>query len=364
MSVLYSLQPILVVFEREFGINSGEAGLLMSAALLPLAFGSLVYGYLIEKISIRIMLFFTFILLAIFQLIFALCGSYAVMLNIRGLEGLLMPMIMTGLMGYVAQISSKEKIASAIGAYIGIAIIGGFLARFFSGFFTDIFGWKFYIILTALICLLCALLVFFKCQNITASVIKPRLKDLVIVLKEKQNLFIFLMIFGLFFVFQALLNYIPSRLAEILDDFSGLKTSFLYTGYLLGVLICFNNKAIARLFGGAVNAIIFGILISICSLFAFSVADFSVLFGAMVVLCVGNFIAHGVASGFVNHLSAEHKGITNGLYLSFYYLGGSLGSFLPAFLFLDYGWSAFLWALGAMCLFSLSCMVYLKHALK
>ncbi len=363
MSVLYSLQPISVVFEQEFGISSTEAGLFMSAALLPLGFGGLVYGYLIEKISIRTILFYAFILLAFFQLIFALCDSYTLMLNIRGLEGLLMPAVMTGLMSYTAQIVSKENISSAIGAYIAMAIVGGFLGRLLSGFFTDIYSWKFYIITTAFICLLCAILVRTKCQNITASIIKPSFKDIVSVLREKQNLYIYIMIFCLFFVFQGLLNYIPMRFMQILGDFSGTKTSLLYTGYLLGVLICFNNKRIEKLFGGAINTIIFGIIVSIFSLFIFNIASFSALFVAMLVLCVGNFIAHGIASGFVNQL-ATHKGITNGLYLSFYYSGGFLGSFLPAFLFLDFGWWAFLLALGVVCLFSLFSMVYLKYAYK
>lgn len=363
MSVLYAVQPIYAAFEKELGRSAGDIGLFMSVTLLPLAFGSIAYGYLIEKFSIRKMLFVVFVLLGVLQAIFALLSSYAWMLFIRAFEGFLIPMVMTGLMSYVAITSPKEQITKAIGAYIGIAIIGGFLGRFLSGFFTDIFSWRFYILLTALFCALCAILVFLKCQNISASLLKPSLKDIIKEFKERKNFFIFMMIFALFFVFQAILNYIPFEISRILGDFSGTKTSMLYFGYMFGVLICFNTARICAFFGGEVNAVIAGILVSIVSLPCFLGDSYFWLFGAMIVLCVGNFIAHSIANGFVNKHS-EHKGIANGLYLCFYYLGGASGSYLPGFVYSHFGWGAFISLLALFCAFAFTSMIWLKYAYK
>lgn len=84
------------------------------------------------------------------------------------------------------------------------------------------------------LCVFCAILVRLKCSNISASLIKPRLKDIKQILKEHKNLYTYGMIFCLFFTFQALLNYVPFELAQILGAHSGAKTGALYAGYALG----------------------------------------------------------------------------------------------------------------------------------
>lgn len=101
------------------------------------------------------------------------------------------------------------------------------------------FGWRFFIILVGVLCLFCVIFVRLKCSNISASLIKPRLKDIKQTLKEHKNLYTYGMIFCLFFTFQALLNYVPFELAQILGAHSGAKTGALYAGYALGVLISF-----------------------------------------------------------------------------------------------------------------------------
>lgn len=364
MSVLYAPQPIATNFEAELGISRQKAGLFITALMIPLAFAGIIYGYLLEKISIRLMLSVGFVLLGFAQIAFGISSSYAWMLNIRGFEGLVLPVAMTGIMSYISQISSRENVASAIGAYIGVTILGGFLGRFFSGFFTDYFGWRFYIIIVGVLCIFCAFLVWIKCKNITASFIKPTLKDILLTLKERHNIYIYLMIFCLFFVFQAILNYIPFELAQILGENNGTKTGMLYFAYSVGVLISFNVKRISTALKSSQNAILFGVFVALLSLYLFSFESFWGLFFAMFVLCVGNFIAHSTASGLVNKLASEHKGIANGLYISFYYLGGALGSFLPGFVYIGFGWSSFLLATSVVCFISFISSLALKNALK
>ncbi|MCI7501790.1 MAG: hypothetical protein MSA54_07645 [Campylobacter sp.] len=52
-----------------------------------------------------------------------------------------------------------------------------------------------------MLCVFCAILVRLKCSNISASLIKPRLKDIKQTLKEHKNLYTYGMIFCLFFTF-------------------------------------------------------------------------------------------------------------------------------------------------------------------
>lgn len=342
LCILYATQPIGPVFENELGISKTQATLFTTAIMIPLAFAGIFYGYLLEKIQIKIILVLAFLLLGISEIVFSLTHSYFLLLNIRGFQGLLIPAVLTGIMSYISQISSKDSVANAIGIYIGVTIIGGFMGRALSGFFTDIFGWRVFFFIIGCIAILASILLLKFSQNIKASYLKPHLIDIIHTLKTRYNLYIFLMIFGIFFTFQAMLNFIPFELAKISDNYSSSKAGMLYIGYLVGVLVAFNTKKIIAFLGGSIKAIISGIIILIIAIQFFRIESFWFIFGAMVVFCLGNFITHSIASGFINKMATSHKGISNGLYVSFYYFGGALGSFVPGFVYTPFGWNAML----------------------
>ena len=353
LCILYATQPIGPVFEDELGISKTQATLFTTAIMIPLAFAGIFYGYLLEKIQIKIILVLAFLLLGISEIVFSLTHSYFLLLNIRGFQGLLIPAVLTGIMSYISQISSKDSVANAIGIYIGVTIIGGFMGRALSGFFTDIFGWRVFFFIIGCIAILASILLLKFSQNIKASYLKPHLIDIIHTLKTRHNLYIFLMIFGIFFTFQAMLNFIPFELAKISDNYSSSKAGMLYIGYLVGVLVAFNTKKIVAFLGGSIKAIISGIIILIIAIQFFRIESFWFIFGAMVVFCLGNFITHSIASGFINKMATSHKGISNGLYVSFYYFGGALGSFVPGFVYIPFGWNAMLSFISVVSFISL-----------
>lgn len=353
LCILYATQPIGPVFENELGISKTQATLFTTAIMMPLAFAGIFYGYLLEKIQIKIILVLAFLLLGISEIVFSLTHSYFLLLNIRGFQGLLIPAVLTGIMSYISQISSKDSVANAIGIYIGVTIIGGFMGRALSGFFTDIFGWRVFFFIIGCVAILASILLLKFSQNIKASYLKPHLIDIIHTLKTRHNLYIFLMIFGIFFTFQAMLNFIPFELAKISDNYSSSKAGMLYIGYLVGVLVAFNTKKIVAFLGSSIKSIIVGIIILIIAIQIFRIESFWLIFVAMVVFCLGNFIAHSIASGFINKMATSHKGISNGLYVSFYYFGGALGSFVPGFVYIPFGWGAMLSFISVVSFISL-----------
>lgn len=364
MCLLYAPQPIAPILENELQISQVKSGLFITSAMLPLAFASIFYGYILEKVSIRKILSFAFSFLGITQIIFGFNSDYFVLLNIRGLQGLFLPVVLTGVMSYISQISNKENVSSAIGIYVGVTTLGGFLGRFLSGFFTDFFGWRFFIILIGCLMLIFAFFVFKINNNITASFAKPNPKDIISVFKIRHNYHICFMIFFAFFVFQAILNFLPFELTKLNNNFNGVKTGMIYFGYMLGMLISFNIKKIVSFFGTSQKTMIIGALIFIFSLQLFHLNGYSTIFIAMLVLCIGNFMLHSCASAFINKLADAHKGISNGLYVSFYYMGGALGSILPGFVYMPYGWHMFLLLLSIVSFFALSLLLSLNYVKK
>ena len=83
MSVLYAPQPIAVLFESELGIARQSAGLFIAALMIPLGLAGFFYGYILERASIRSMLFGGFLLLGVAQLSFGLASKYEYMIALR-----------------------------------------------------------------------------------------------------------------------------------------------------------------------------------------------------------------------------------------------------------------------------------------
>lgn len=362
LCILYATQPLGPVFEHELGINQMQASLFTTSILVPLACVSIFYGYLFEKIIIKNILITAFFLLGISEIIFSFLHSYFWLLNIRGFQGLLVPAVLTGIMSYLSQISNEKDISKNMGIYVGMTVISGFLGRLLSGFFTDLFGWRFFFFIIGLLALMSAFLLFKFGSSFKAGFIKPKPNDIIYILKIKHNLFIFLMIFGIFFSFQAILNFIPFELTNLGGKFSGSKIGMIYSGYIIGVLVSFNIDKLIKLFKTPINTIIAGIIVFIIMIQFFRFDNFWIMFLAMLFFCLGNFTIHSMASGFINKMATSHRGIPNGLYVSFYYAGGALGSFIPGFIYAKWGWGYFLTLITVVSIMSLISVLVLNHA--
>jgi len=61
-------------------------------------------------------------------------------------------------------------------------------------------------------------------------------------------------------------------------------------------------------------------------------------------------LIHSSLTAYLNHVTAQRRGVINGLYIASYYAGGALGGWLPGFLYRSSGWDAYLAMLLAMLL--------------
>ncbi|EKD35779.1 MAG: hypothetical protein ACD_75C01781G0004, partial [uncultured bacterium] len=339
---LYAAQPIQPVFKSEFQLSNFQALLFTTLMMAPLGIAPLVYGYLLESFSAKVMLRWALFFLGILELFFALAGSYLSLLTIRGIQGLMIPAILTSLMCYISYTSPKEKVQHAIAAYIAATILGGFLGRFLSGVFTDLYGWRFFFFVLGLLLLLNCYLLKGMARDAKLKYARPKPGEILALLKDREFLWLYAAIFCLFFVFAALMNFLPFELKRINPASREAGVGLLYLGYSMGILVCLNSARIIRSFGNEVDAIGAGILVFALGTLAFMVETYTVMFLAMFVFCAGLFTAHSLLSGLVNRLARDNKAIANGLYISFYYTGGTLGSVLPGAVFQRYGWQAFL----------------------
>ena len=331
--------------------------------MLPLGFAPIFYGYILETFSSKLFLRNAVLILGILELCFALSDTYPVLLAIRALQGLLIPAVLTSLMSYISFITPKDRVQQAIGYYIGATILGGFVGRLLSGVLSDYFGWRLFFVLLGI-----ALIAMFGClsflsEEVKVDFVKPKFSQIMDVLKNKTFFNIYMMMFFIFFVFQALLNFIPFQLKTFSSTMGYGKVGMMYAGYIIGFIISIRILWMIRLFKSESKTIIVGIITYVIGLQIFHINNYMVMFGGMFVFCAGFFIIHSVASGLISKLAHEKRAISNGLYLSFYYAGGTVGTFAPGVFYHYLGWHIFLGLLAFIVFGTLLFALRLQHSL-
>ena len=338
-STLYIPQPMLPLLAEHFGVSAGEAGLLMTVAMLPLAFAPIAYGYFLQAVPAKLMLVVALSLLALNQACFYFATEFWHLIGLRLLQGLLLPAIFTALMTYCASMVPAAMVRRAMGFYIGATILGGFIGRLVGGVFASSFDWRSAFLVMGLMQLLPLLLLLRVEADADINFARLDPKSISRVLRNRNYRYMFLSLASVFFVFSGILNNVPFHLQDINPGTTPFIISMLYLGYLAGAPISFLSESIGKRLGDERKGLFLGLVIHGFGLVMLLFVAFEGLVIMMFFLAAGFFLIHALLSGLANHLALEHKGVVNGLYVSIYYFSGAMGSWLPGYLYEGLGWN-------------------------
>lgn len=346
MAALYAPQPLLPLLSGVFQISEARASLLITVTLLPLAVAPIAYGFLLQRVSARRLLMVSIWVLAASQAVISLVDRFDLFLLLRLLQGLAIPAMLTGLMTYLGASAGPGRIPQVMAMYVASTVMGGFLGRALSGLISAGFGWRWSFVTLALATVLGALLLQRLKADPAVSFQRVHLGAAVEVLRKPQFLRLYGVVFCAFGAFASLLNFLPFRLTELGLGLGEGGIGLMYSGYLMGVVVSLVSLRLAARIGGAMNAMLVGVLILMSALLFFAVSPVWIIFAGMFVLCAGMFLVHSLAPGVLNQRTGGQRGVVNGLYIAFYYAGGTTGSFLPGFVYHAWGWHAYLGTLA------------------
>ena len=338
-STLYIPQPLLPLLASTFDVSAGEAGLLMTVAMLPLAVAPVVYGYFLQAVPAKLMLVVALGLLALNQLCFTLASEFWHLLALRLMQGLLLPAIFTALMTYCASMVPKAMVRRAMGFYIGATILGGFTGRFAGGLFASFFDWHSAFLVMGLLQLLPLILLFRVDTDADINFARLDTRSVFRVLGNVNYRYMFLALSSVFFVFSGILNNVPFHLQDLDANVTPVVISMLYLGYLVGAPVSFYSESISQRLADERRGLYLGLAVHAFGLVMLLFVAFHGLVVMMFFLAAGFFLIHALLSGLANHLAPEHKGVVNGLYVSIYYFSGAMGSWLPGYLYEGLGWT-------------------------
>jgi YNFM family putative membrane transporter len=359
LSALYVPQPLLPVLSAEFGVSRETAAFLTTIAFIPLSIAPLFFGALLESVSARKMLRWAVFLLAVTEGLMFLVEPFAWLMALRLVQGLLIPAMLTSLMTYVSQVTARSDMARAMSWYIAATILGGFAGRAFSGLIASLFHWRFSFLLLGVGLLVAWVWLGRIADAGSVQLARPNLKTIGKILSDPVVRTTYAMVFCFFLVFAAVMNYLPFRLTELSSNADEFRIGLAYSGYLMGIAVSLNTVRIHRLCGGAERVMVGALAFFIMALLIMVIPQIWALVGGMFLLCGASFLTHATATGCLNRHLSKSKGVVNGLYVAFYYGGGAIGSYLPGYVYRDFGWGGFIVLLIAVLVTALLLAVHL-----
>jgi MFS transporter, YNFM family, putative membrane transport protein len=341
-SLLYCVQPLLPAFAREFGIGAAASSLSLSLSTGFLAVSILCAGALSERVGRRGLMFASMTSAAVCNLLAASAPSWNLMLVWRALEGFALGGVPAVAMAYLAEEITAEGLGFAMGLYVGGTAFGGMIGRIGMSALEEYFSWRTAMLAIGVVDLLAAIAFvmllppsrrFVKRTDLT---LRHHLELWKAQLLHRRLPYVFGIGFLAMGAFVTIYNYAGFRLVAPPFNLSSTQCGLIFGAYLFGMVSSSSAGALADKLGRAPVVISGLVLFAVGLAMTVSASLVAVVVG-IVLVTIGFFVTHSVASGWVGQLADGAKGHATSLYLLAYYLGSSvLGS-----------WGGWFWQNGA-----------------
>lgn len=351
--VLYAPQPLFPILSASLNLSETQTGLLTTATMLPLFIAPLTFGQLLSRYSPEKLLRISLVLLAVTTVGFVLADNFSLLLAIRFCQGMLLPVLLTSVMTLTSRSAGPDSIQKAMSAYVTATILGGLFGRLISGFFADYSDWRYFFYLLSILLVVMACFPFISSKPDSTHEDLIHWQDIKDLLFKRGLGFVFLAVSCLFFIFSAMMNFLPFRVGELSAGASGVFISLMYSGYLLGVVTSLLSSKLSMIIGGNYRALMVGFAVYMAAVAMTAINDIVMLFVSLFIFCGAMFLVHSIAAAWVNTVAGEKRRVVNALYLTFYYLGGVLGSVLPGLIYEAAGWNSFVVVLLAVAVVGL-----------
>ncbi|TWI54524.1 MFS transporter [Halalkalibacter nanhaiisediminis] len=359
---VYFTQPILPVLSQEFNVSSLAANMTVSFVILALGLSLFFYGPFSDSVGRRGIMIITMALATVTTFLAAFAPTFESLIVIRVLQGVFLAGLPSLAVAYIGEEYSAKALSLAIGIYISGNTIGGMFGRAFSGILTDLVSWRFAFIAMGCVSLICLFIFIWLLQPSKNFVQKKfnwrgTLTDYRAHLSNKELRLAYL-VGGLhFMIFVGHFSYITFLLSSPPYLLPPSIIGLLFLTYIAGTISSPLSGKLAARWPKAV-CIEVGIAIMVVGFLLTLQGSVIAIITGLLLNCFGFFFAHSTASSWVSSRAKSAKASAAGLYLIFYYIGGSLGP-----LYLEPFWNLLNWqgiVLGSMFILILTTFLGLK----
>ncbi|WP_394239030.1 MFS transporter [Niallia oryzisoli] len=351
-AAIYTVQPTLPLFSKEFAVSAPAASLTLSFTTGLLAFSMLAAATLSDRIGTKRMMVLSMVFTSILGIVTSFSSSFMMLLVFRALLGIVVSGVPSIAMAFIGKEFSPKDRVMIMGFYISGSSIGGMTGRLFTGLLTDLFSWRLAFAAIGIISLVLSLLFWYMLpapsttdnKRIEWKAIWPSYQ---MHLMNRNINFLFILGFLLMGSFVTMYNYIGFSLMQPPYLLSQTIIGLIFIVYLFGTFSSIYMGKKAKQYGTSLilkMSFLITITGAVITLFPNLISKII----GISIFTFGFFAAHSIVSALVTERAKENKAQASSLYLLFYYLGSSLvGSFG------GYFWDHFSWIGVIAFLFSL-----------
>jgi predicted MFS family arabinose efflux permease len=338
---LFAPQPILPLLADLFHASKVMISLMITASTLGVALAAPVIGQIADRVGRKRIIVLSASTLGIATLLTGSSTSLGALLFLRFIQGVATPGVFSVTTAYVHDEWPAGHVASAISAYVSGTIVGGFSGRLVIGFMAEHLGWRWAFVALGCVSLATAAYLWARLpgeRRFALPAAPTKLIDgMLDHLRNKELVAAYCVGSCVLFSLTALFTYVTFRLAAPPFSLSPGLIGSIYVVYLVGAVVTpIAGRRIDRDGHGKmmIRAATLGVTGALLSL----IPNVWMVIAGLAVCCSGTFIAQASATSFVGTAAKHNRGLALGLYVSFYYAGGSLGGTAPGWLWQNFGW--------------------------
>jgi predicted MFS family arabinose efflux permease len=334
---LFAPQPLLPMLAGIFHASKVMISLMVTATTVGVALAAPVMGQIADRVGRKHVIVASATTLGIATLLTATATSLGALLFWRFVQGVATPGVFSVTTAYVHDQWPAGKAASAISAYVSGTVVGGFLGRVISGFAAEHLGWQWAFIVLGCINLAIGAYLGLSLRSDHGAAPARMGRAMIEHLHNPQLMAAYSVGSCVLFTQTAMFTYVAFHLAAPPFSLSAGLIGSIFVVYLIGAGITplagrrIDKEGHRKMMTRAAILGASGALLTL-------VPNVWAVIAGLAACCSGVFISQAAATSFVGVAAKNNRALALGLYVSFYYAGGSLGGTAPGWLWQTFGW--------------------------
>lgn len=353
---VYDTQPLLPYLQRLYHTSAIAVSFTVSATILAVALTAPFVGLLAESIGRKKIIVPSLYALTVPTLLAATSQNLHQLIFWRFMQGLFVPGVIVVMMAYIGEEFAGEYVGRAMAAYITGTVLGGFGGRFISGMVAHHFDWRRAFLVIGVVNFVGAVMVqrwLPVAKNfVRAEAIRHSLSHTKDHLWNPQLLAVFGMGFAALFCLVGTFTYANFYLADPPYHLNSAQLGSIFFVYLLGLIVTPLSGRCLDHYGIRITAVI-GVCFTCAGLLLTLVHSLAVIVAGLALASSGVFIYQAVGTVQTGIIAGKSRSSAAGLYVTFYYIGGSLGATITGWTWAAGGWPPcvfLLMSVGALAL--------------
>jgi YNFM family putative membrane transporter len=340
---VYPTQALLPSLRRLFHASEIEISLTVSATTLAVAIAAPLVGLIAERVGRKRVIVPALFCLTVPTLLAATATSLRALILWRFAQGLFIPGIIAVMMAYIGEEWPASSVGFAMSAYVSGTVLGGFLGRFTAGQVSAHFGWRWSFVALAALTLAGAVTVWRwlppSVNFVPAASALSSLRSGLSHFGNARVLATFGMGFCTLFTLVGTLTYANFYMAEPPFRLNAAQLGSVFLIYLLGLIVTPLSGRYLDLYGVR-KTILLAYALAVVGLALTLKPSLPVIIAGLALLSSGMFVFQSSAATHLGNVAGRARSSAAGLYVTFYYVGGSLGAIIPGWLWMYGGWPA------------------------